>query len=277
MSQTMGQVRLLTSSDIPQAMLLKQAVGWNQTEQDWLRVLELEPEGCFGTERDGRLVATTTSTCYGRELAWIGMVITAPEFRGQGLATRLMRRTLEYLDSRQVQWVKLDATSLGRGVYLKFGFEDECPVERWLRAPAAVGASSLVDPGRWDAALDRRAFGADRSRLLSKLAGGESVSIPGSGYAMGRPGAVATYFGPCVAAGPEAARTLVESFLARHSNEPIYWDLLPDNQEAVRLARSFGFERSRQLVRMTRPGVAGARPLSTSVQEVYAVAGLEFG
>ena len=273
----MSHVRLLTSSDIPQAMLLKQTVGWNQTEQDWLRVLELEPEGCFGIEHDGRLVATATSTCYGRELAWIGMVITTPEFRGQGLASRLMRRALEYLDGRQTQWVKLDATSMGSGVYRKLGFEDECPIERWLRAPAPVSASQLAEHGGWDAALDRRAFGADRSRLLSKLAGGESFSIPGSGYAMGRPGAIAAYFGPCVAVSPRAASSLVESFLARHSGEPVYWDLLPENQEAVRLAQHFGFERNRQLVRMTRQGVAGARPVSTRTQEVYAVAGLEFG
>jgi GNAT superfamily N-acetyltransferase len=258
-------------------MLLKQAVGWNQTELDWLRVLELEPEGCFGIEHDGRLVATTTSTCYGLELAWIGMVITAPEFRGQGLASRLMRTTLEFLDGRQIRWVKLDATSMGRSVYLKCGFDDQCPVERWLRAPAPASASDLVEPGQWDPALDRRAFGADRSRLLSKLAGGESISIPGSGYAMGRPGAVATYFGPCVAVSPQAARILLESFLARHSSEPVYWDLLPENQEAVRLAQTFGFELSRQLVRMSRQGVTGARPLSTSVREVYGIAGLEFG
>src|SRR5947209_8034469 len=156
-------LRLLKPSYIPQAMLLKQAAGWNQTEQDWLRVLELEPEGCFGIEHDGRLVATATSTCYGSELAWIGMVITAPEFRGQGLASRLMRQTLEYLDSRRIQWIKLDATSMGRGVYLKSGFEDECPVERWLRVPAPIRASRTVEPGQWDASLDRRAFGADRS------------------------------------------------------------------------------------------------------------------
>ena len=160
----MSDVRLLTSADIPQAMLLKQAAGWNQTEQDWLRVLELEPEGCFGIERDGRLVATTTTTCYGRELAWIGMVLTAPEFRGQGLASSLMRSALEFLDGRQIQWVKLDATSMGSGVYRKLGFEDECPVERWLRSAAPAKASSLAEPGKWDAALDRRAFGADRRR-----------------------------------------------------------------------------------------------------------------
>jgi hypothetical protein len=35
----MSQVRLLKFADIPQAMLLKQAVGWNQTEQDWGRLL----------------------------------------------------------------------------------------------------------------------------------------------------------------------------------------------------------------------------------------------
>jgi GNAT superfamily N-acetyltransferase len=271
----MSPVRLLKSSDIPQAMLLKQAEGWNQTEQDWLRLLELEPEGCFGIEREGKLVATTTATCYGSELAWIGMVITAREFRGQGLASLLMRKTIEFLDGRATQWVKLDATSLGSGLYRKFGFEDECAVERWLRAPSPAGASRVVDQGPWDAALDRRAFGADRSRLLAKLETGESVSIPGSGYAMGRPGANAAYFGPCVAVSSRAARIFLEWFLTRHSGEPVYWDLLPENEEAVRLALDFGFERSRQLVRMAR--ASGTSPLSTVVQEVYAIAGLEFG
>jgi hypothetical protein len=188
-----------------------------------------------------------------------------------------MRRTLEFLDGRRIEWVKLDATAMGHGVYRKFGFEDEGPVERWLRAPSPTGASQDVDRGTWDRALDWRAFGADRSGLLLKLAGGESASIPGSGYAMGRPGAVAAYFGPCVAVDSQAAKILVEWFVARHAREPVYWDLLPENEEAVRLARDFGFERSRQLVRMSRQGVTGARPLSARAREIYAIAGLEFG
>src|SRR6266853_1058801 len=106
----MSAVRLLRAADIPQAMRLKQAAGWNQIEEDWLRLLELEPEGCFGIERDGRLVATTTAIFYGRELAWIGMVLTDPEFRGRGLASQLMRRALEFLDGRAIECVKLDAT-----------------------------------------------------------------------------------------------------------------------------------------------------------------------
>src|SRR6266850_7622987 len=148
----MSEVRLLRASDIPQAMRLKDAAGWNQTEEDWRRILDLEPEGCFGIEREGRLVATTTAICYGRELAWIGMVLTDPEFRGQGLASQLMRRTLEFLNGRTIQCVKLDATGMGRGLYQKFGFVDECPVERWVRAPATLTPVPL-DSFKLDAAM----------------------------------------------------------------------------------------------------------------------------
>src|SRR5580692_2431699 len=139
----MNGFRLLTAADIPQAMLLKQTAGWNQTEQDWVRMLELEPEACFCIERDGKLAATTTAICYGRNLAWIGMVLTAPEHRGQGMATELMRRALEFLAGRQVRLVKLDATAMGSPLYRKFGFADECSIERWVRAPAPAPSRAL--------------------------------------------------------------------------------------------------------------------------------------
>ena len=254
-------------------MLLKQAAGWNQTEQDWLRVLELEPEGCFAIDRDGRLVATASSICYDRELAWIGMVLTLPEFRGQGLARNLMERAIQFLDGRGVRCIKLDATSMGSPLYRKLGFVDECPIERWRRAPAPGSARDLgsYEP---DANRDFEAFGADRSRLLSQLAAGEAASIPGSGYAMGRPGANAAYFGPCVAADAETAEKLLEWFLARHPGEPVYWDLLPENREALRLARRFGFERVRELTRMARGVSSSSR---AGVQQTYAIAGFEFG
>jgi GNAT superfamily N-acetyltransferase len=269
----MSEVRRLRPADIPQAMQLKEAAGWNQTEEDWRRVLELEPEGCFGIEREGRLVATTTAICYGRELAWIGMVLTDPGFRGQGLASQLMRRALEFLDGRRVECVKLDATDMGRSLYQKFGFVDECPSERWVRA-AAPAAPVALGSYECDAAMDLRAFGADRRDLLARLAAGESASIPGSGYAMGRPGSKAAFFGPCIATSLEAARSFAEWFIARHAAEPVYWDLLPDNPEAMSLAGQLGFERVRQLTRMAR---GETRTLQQDIRQVYAIAGFEFG
>jgi GNAT superfamily N-acetyltransferase len=270
----MSGVRRLGPPDIPGAMRLKEAAGWNQTEEDWRRILELEPEGCFGIEQDGRLVATATAICYGRELAWIGMVLTDPEFRGQGLAGQLLRQTLDFLDSRSVECVKLDATDMGRGLYRKFGFVDECAVERWVRAPSPAATADIAGERGFDREIDLRAFGAVRIRLLMRLAAGESISIPRSGYAMGRPGSNAAYFGPCVASSRATARSLVEWFLARHSEAPVYWDLLPQNPEAVALAENFGFQRIRQLVRMAR---GNSCALQQNVREVYAIAGFEFG
>lgn len=67
-------------------MRIKDAAGWNQTETDWLNVFRLAPQACFGLERDGEIVATTTAVSYGRKLGWIGMVLTDPAHRRQASA-----------------------------------------------------------------------------------------------------------------------------------------------------------------------------------------------
>src|SRR5579872_6878429 len=127
--------RVLTSTDIPAGMRLKEAAGWNQTESDWRTMLTLAPQSCFGIDCDGELRATTTAICYGRELAWVGMVLTDPEYRGRGMARRLMEHTLDHLRRDGVHWIKLDATAMGRPVYERFGFREEAAIERWVRKP----------------------------------------------------------------------------------------------------------------------------------------------
>src|SRR6185436_6961512 len=112
-------------SDIPAALRLKELAHWNQTENDWLRLLRLEPSGCFCATIDGEVVATTTTTTYGHELAWIGMVLVDPTCRQMGIATRLMQVAMEYLSKAGIMTIKLDATPAGRGVYEKLGFKEE--------------------------------------------------------------------------------------------------------------------------------------------------------
>jgi hypothetical protein len=127
-------------------------------------------------------------------------------------------------------------------------------------------------PSGFDAALDREAFGADRSAVLASVAV-ESAAVE-DGFAMGRPGSRACYFGPCIARTGAAARCLLEWFLSRHAGETVYWDLLPGNAAAVELAESHGFRRLRSLVRMAQP--AGAR-FGRKDEFVYAIAGFEYG
>ncbi len=260
-------------------MRIKEAAGWNQTATDWRNLLLLAPDTCFGMEYKGRLAATTTAVCYERKLAWIGMVLTEPAHRRRGFARRLMEHTLAALEARQVEWIKLDATEMGAPLYRKLGFEDEGPVERWRTRAQAHGGLGAC-PAAWAAGfadLDRHAFGANRSRLLSTLALLGVAAVPGVGYGMARPGSEAAYFGPCVSASAEAARELLAWFLSLHRGAPIYWDLLPHNTEAVRLARAFGFEPVRKLVRMVRRGTPGAARIDHNDAQVFAIAGFEWG
>ncbi len=267
-------VRPLSPGDIPQACELSAAAGWNQTEDDWARVLALQPGLCVGIDCEERLAATGVAVCYGaapHPLAWIGMILTRPEFRGRGFARAIMEMLTGVLDLRRVECIRLDATSEGRPLYLKLGFIDETPIERWFlpsAEPRGAGGASLYQP---NLALDLLAFGVDRSTILQLLAPGPAVSNP-DGFAMARPGRVATYFGPCVAKNAAAARELLEWFLAGNAHQPAYWDILSDNTAAVALAREYGFEPRRRLTRMRR-----GRPLQYRADLVYAAAGFEFG
>jgi GNAT superfamily N-acetyltransferase len=270
-------VRALAPTDIPAAMRISEAAGWNQTETDWHNLLRLAPDTCYGLKCDGFLAATTTAVCYQRKLAWIGMVLTDPAHRRRGFARRLVEHAIEVLTARHMEWIKLDATEMGAPLYRQLGFEPECEIERW---GTTVGKTPATPDLNWHdqcSALDRGAFGADRSNLLAVLAPLGAAAVPNEGYAMARAGAKAAYFGPCVSRRAETAHELLAWFLSRHAGEPVYWDLLPANTEAVQLARAYGFAPLRRLVRMCRRGVTGAAPLNHDDSQVFAIAGFEYG
>jgi GNAT superfamily N-acetyltransferase len=267
-------IRLLLPSDLPGAIRLTRAAGWNQVPSDWERLLSLEPEGCFALECAGQLAATTTVLCYGRDLAWVGMVLTAPEFRRRGFAESLMERALNFVASCGVATVKLDATETGCYLYRKFGFVDECEIERWQRAPRLVETNESLSYSP-DSLCDRIRFGADRTVLLAHLAEFGAASLPNEGYAMGRSGFAAAYFGPCVATSIDSARKLLRWFLASYGAQPVFWDLFPSNKDAIALAREFGFAPARRLTRMVLHR-ADRRSISNH-SEIFAIAGFELG
>ena len=268
-------IRPLKPSDSSAGLKLSIAASWNQTEQDWQRILALSPDGCWGLYCDAHLVSSATAICYGNDMAWIGMVLTEPPYRGRGFARLLINRCLEFLEGRKVPRIRLDATDGGEPLYRSLGFREEYEVERWKRSPETlVQNASGLGPFRLDARLDRAAFGADRSRLLEMLSAAGSVSFPDHGYAMCRPGNFGPYFGPCVSDDVQVARELLIWFLASHSEETVYWDLIRHNHAALELAQDFGFERVRTLTRMIRQPAASSIEDATSI---YALAGFEFG
>ena len=272
------EIRLLFESDIPAAMRLKDAAGWNQTEADWRRLLTLEPNGCFAAVKDDRVVGTTTTTTYGNELAWIGMVLVEPQQRQQGIATQLMNVALDYLKTR-VATVKLDATAQGQPLYEGLGFHVESVLERWsgtantrhAETPNALDHHDLL-------AFDRIAFNADRSKLIEKLI--DDACVPPvllraadgtlNGYALARRGSNADYIGPVVAKDSQHVATLLDQVLSQLPGRHVYIDFNTEHDTNVLSDR--GFVKERELIRMS----TGAPAAKTS-PFVIAIAGPETG
>ena len=169
---TQGKLRLLRPADLPGAMELSRLAGWNQTIEDWDTLLRLDPHGCFVMEVDERVVATATLLCYGKRLAWIGMVLTRPDYRRMGFAQRLVQAALERSVALNIESVKLDATPEGQPLYEKLGFKTEQIVERWYHDGHSTHARDKTIPSshQYSLAADREAFGADRAMLLRELA-----------------------------------------------------------------------------------------------------------
>jgi GNAT superfamily N-acetyltransferase len=258
-------IRLLRADDIDFACSLVELAGWNQRPGDWARLLAAEPEGCFLIEWNGSPAGTATTTSYGTDLAWIGMVLIHPDFRRLGLATALLERCLAYLlEERQVSCVKLDATPDGRKVYEKLGFHAELELARWEGTeipeehPVESGESVILPKD-----LDRIAFGANRLGYLESLrSDSDRASIGPGGYGLSRRGRVARYLGPVVSENPDTGRSLVNALLSGPSTGPVYWDIPEENTKARDLAGELGFQRQRPLIRMWTgkanvPGRAG--------------------
>jgi GNAT superfamily N-acetyltransferase len=279
------EIRLLAETDIAAAMRLTELERWNQTERDWHRLLKLGPDGCFAAWLDGRLVGTVTTTTYGRELAWIGMVLVAPEYRRHGIATQLMSAGIDYLRSAGIATVKLDATPSGRPIYEALGFVSEGLIERWETvAPIRPlkGCRSLDAAMRRQMyELDRRAFGANRASLLDLLIADSWVAPLAvttsdgqlKGYALARRGTAAVYVGPVIAQDEATSVTLLDGMLGQLEGKKIYLDFHAGCETTSDALRALGLVRQRKLIRMRygRGSEAVTSPL------VLAIAGPEIG
>lgn len=263
-------IKHLAESNIESALQLCRLAGWNQLHGDWLRVIEHEPRGCFIAENAGRLAGTVSTTVFGEDLAWIGMMLVHPDFRRRGLATSLMKRAMEYLHSLGVRCIKLDATPDGAHVYEQLGFEAEWNFNRWSRSFPATANHFSPKSGRLcphSLALDQRAFGSSREKLLHRLSQQSQLAESNEGFGMLRVGHLAAYLGPVVASTSDAATAITLDLLDRAVGE-VFWDIPGPNTAGIALAKKLGFQPVRTLTRMR----SGNEVQSPDLQMLYALA-----
>jgi len=276
------RVRTMTAEDVPDAMRLKDAAGWNQTGSDWIRFLSASHEGCFAAEYQGEVIGTSATISYENRISWIGMLIVDERYRGKGIGTALLKTAIRFLDSKKMATIKLDATPLGRPLYEKLGFMTEYDIERWMLSRTVVEPGRENGPVSIEAVLpvDREIFGSDRSGLLLSLAHEsphlaliEQQEGKITGYCLGRQGSLADHMGPWVAYSRDTAERLLNLFLLRSRRDQIFVDCLRLNPWAIQIVKASGFRFSRPLTRMYR----GTNRYPGESEPLCASLGPEFG
>ena len=273
----------LSEKHLAGCLALSTSAHWNQNEADWRLMLGIGYGWGISLD-DATLAASTLVLPYGN-FAWVSMVLVLPEQRRQGYATQLLRTALADLGNRGLTPI-LDATPAGHEVYLHEGFRDTWGFRRFqlnetvaaLERPTQVRALRDSD---WPQllALDARAFGASRERLLRALA----ARLPKTalvaersgrleGFLLGRDGREARQLGPLVARSSDAARALLAGALA-NVPPPLYLDVVDREPGITAWLASLGFEFQRPFTRM----VHGAPVAPGDPALVFCPAGAELG
>ena len=277
-------VRHLKREDISWAIALTDTEAWGYAAADFERLLDLEPEGVFLAQAGGARVGITATTTYG-PLAYIGAVIVEPGWRGKHVGDALMRACLDFLDHRGVESARLNAYLNVIPFYERLGFRREFENHRFAgrhegRAVPGVRLAREDDVAAM-AELDRRYFGAERTKLLRRLLQefpATSLVVDDAGdvaaFAFGNLGGGSCEIGPFVCPPKRGAdaEVLFDAMCAA-ADAPCALSVPAPNARGLEIARRAGLHDAFPTMRMVRGSAAhGGDPTG-----IFALAGLEKG
>ncbi len=275
----------MTLQDIPLGMRLKANAQWNQLESDWELLVRAGGHGNFVALYQGIAAGTATTLAYQNRFSWIGMVLVDPAFRGLGIGTALLKKTIEY--AKDLGTVRLDATPQGKLLYETLGFQTERELLRMERQVAGmpelhfqpcapITSQILPEIIKFDASV----FGADRQRVLHHLfhhapnyAFYTKRENSITGYCMGRHGSNFEQIGPIVAKNHHDAKALLLTALANAASLPAIVDIFSGQAPWLATLQAMGFRTQRPFTRMFLGSLK--HPGQPDLQ--YAIAGPELG
>ncbi|MHA1369201.1 MAG: GNAT family N-acetyltransferase [Promethearchaeota archaeon] len=284
------KIRRMTRSDIDALMSLKNEAGWNQLKQDWYRFMQLEPDGCFVAVRDDKIIGSVITTRYDEDLGWIGMLIVRSEDRQAGIGSRLLSQAINYLYER-CNTIQLDATPIGKQLYLRRGFEQCSIIYRFsIRGLSSHLASSnntsiqviraCKDHVEKIIDLDQELTGIKRKRILKALLLDNieyslvaSVQDQIRGYISGRPGHVGFQIGPCIAREFTLASRLICELIKNTRESRYLLDIHAKNDEIINFVRNIGGSKQREFYRM----FLGSKFILPRIKHEFLIMGPEKG
>jgi ribosomal protein S18 acetylase RimI-like enzyme len=133
------------ADDVPFAHLLRKSPGGIRPSTIGAAILVTIPKAALVAEVKGKPAGTATTIRYGDRFGWIGMVLVHPDYRRFGIGTQLLKGAISRLQQCGVRCIKLDATPMGRKVYVPLGFVDEYELSRYEGTPTGLASSAADD------------------------------------------------------------------------------------------------------------------------------------
>lgn len=138
------QLRVMTADEAPAVVNLMQKIGWNHPVEQTKQYIIWGGEGSFCLSFDDDIVTTAIALKYSQRLAWVGLVVSNPDYQRRGFARRLMNHVMHYLSD--VDSIMLDASTLGFPLYDSMGFQSLYKINIYTGAPQHFKPSPAIRP-----------------------------------------------------------------------------------------------------------------------------------
>ena len=165
-------IRRMQPDEADLAASFTQDEGWTtETRAEFDGFLSHSPQGCLIAQIETQPVGICVATPYG-EVGFVGELIVAEPYRGRGIGGRLLETAIHYLKQTGAHSIFLDGVQRAVPLYERMGFRKICPSRRFHGVVPGRRHDSVRPMTARDLAevlaLDREAFGADRSFFLQR-------------------------------------------------------------------------------------------------------------
>lgn len=283
-------VRPMRPGELDLALEWARQEGWNPGLDDAPAFYAADPTGFFVGVVGEVPVGCLSVVKYGEDLAFVGLYMVHPDYRGRGFGKKLWDVGMASAEGRTIG---LDGVVAQQENYRKSGFEIAYRTMRYGgavvipateavrdavagRAVTAFSRDRLEQVSRYDAVI----FAAPRAPFLAAWCTGaktrHTVLLRSSGRMRGY-GTIRRCFdghkiGPLFANTAETAGAVLAALISSAKAASVTLDVPLANPTAVRLAESFGLTPVFETARMYR-GPAPSMPL----KRIFGVTTLELG
>jgi ribosomal protein S18 acetylase RimI-like enzyme len=233
------QITSFTPADIHPFLAMARDEGWISTRRELAFLLERSPDGCLVCHEGEKPVGFVTAVPHGNS-GWIGNLLVGAAARGKGIGSALFMRAKEILQNKGIATIWLTASTAGRPIYERNGFQVCDQVRRWEKDGSDHEQDATVVPitADWQE-IDYLGWGDARNDLLDYAAGHGTAIGATEGFMVLQPLGNGVQIGPFGALSYPVAESLLNKAIS--SIGRVVLDVPALNRNAGRLLTSHGF------------------------------------